>query len=89
MSIDVKEKVLNMLKENLEVSDEVDIDQLGLDDDLSVLGVNSMTFIKLVIAAEMEFGMTWDDEELDFRNFSTINNIINYISNSPENHTSG
>ncbi|NBI27601.1 acyl carrier protein [Chengkuizengella marina] len=89
MSIDIKEKVLNMLKENLEVSEEVDIDQLGFDDDLSVLGVNSMTFIKLVIAAEMEFGMTWDDEELDFSNFSTINNIINYISSSTENQTLG
>ncbi|NDI34214.1 acyl carrier protein [Chengkuizengella sediminis] len=89
MSIDIKEKVLNMLKENLEENEGVAIDQLGLDDDLSILGVNSMTFIKLVIAAEMEFGMTWDDEELDFRNFSTINNIINYISNSPENHTAG
>ncbi|WP_068774893.1 acyl carrier protein [Paenibacillus sp. FJAT-26967] len=77
---ELKERIINLLKENLGNAEE--LDQLGPDDDLSVLGVNSMTFIKLVIATEMEFGVTWKDEDLDFRNFMTVNNIMNYISSS-------
>ncbi|MVP01215.1 acyl carrier protein [Paenibacillus lutrae] len=77
---ELKERIINLLKENLGNAEE--LDQLGPDDDLSVLGVNSMTFIKLVIATEMEFGVTWKDEDLDFRNFMTVNTIMNYISSS-------
>lgn len=80
MSSDLKERVLTMLRENLDDSSE--LDTLNHDEDLSVLGVNSMTFIKLVIAAEMEFGLSWGDDDLDFRHFSTINNIVNYVSST-------
>ncbi|EPY11374.1 MULTISPECIES: acyl carrier protein [Paenibacillus] len=77
---DIKEKVVNLLRENLEDINEMD--QIDPDQDLSIYGVNSLTFIKLVIAAEMEFGLKWKDEDLDFSNFSTINNIVNYISST-------
>ncbi|WP_028545357.1 acyl carrier protein [Paenibacillus taiwanensis] len=74
---DLRARVIEMLKDNVDDSDA--LDQLGPDDELTVLGINSVTFIKLVIAAEMEFGVTWKDEDLDFRNFMTINSIMNYI----------
>ncbi|MCG7407268.1 acyl carrier protein [Paenibacillus sp. ACRRX] len=77
---DLRARVIEMLKDNVDDSDA--LDQLGPDDELTVLGVNSVTFIKLVIAAEMEFGVTWKDEDLDFRNFMTINSIMNYILSS-------
>lgn len=80
MAEDIKARVINMLKENLEESDQVE--ELKPDDDLVVLGINSMTFIRLVIAAEMEFGIAWKDEDLNYQNFSTINNIIDYITSS-------
>ncbi|GKU76568.1 acyl carrier protein [Paenibacillus sp. L3-i20] len=70
-------KVIELLKDN--VDDPSELDQCGLDDDLSALGINSMTFIKLVIATEMEFGVSWSDEDLDFRNFNSINQIVSYI----------
>jgi len=79
---DLKEKVINLLKENVDDPDE--LDRLGPDDDLSVLGINSMTFIKLVIATEMEFGVAWKDEDLDFRNFRSINAIMEYIASSSD-----
>jgi acyl carrier protein len=80
MSDDLQARVINMVRENLEDGNE--LDNLKPDDDLSVLGINSVTFIKLVIAAEMEFGITWNEEDLDYRNFSTINNIVDYIIKS-------
>ncbi|WP_379133798.1 acyl carrier protein [Paenibacillus sp. sgz500958] len=76
---DVKERVMAMLRDNLG-EESGGLDQIGPDDNLAELGVNSITFIRLVLAAELEFGLSWDDEELDYANFSTINNIIEYIS---------
>lgn len=80
MSNELKERVLMILRDN--VDDPEALDTMGMDDDLSVLGINSMTFIKLVLSMEMEFGVSWDDEELDFRHFSTIHNIMQYLSQS-------
>lgn len=75
---ELRQRVIDLLKDN--VDDPSLLDECGLDEDLSSLGINSLTFIKLVIATEMEFGVSWSDEDLDFRNFSTINQIMNYIS---------
>lgn len=75
---ELRQRVIDLLKDN--VDDPSLLDQCSPDDDLSSLGINSLTFIKLVIATEMEFGVSWSDEDLDFRNFSTINQIMNYIS---------
>ncbi|TVX91626.1 acyl carrier protein [Paenibacillus agilis] len=75
---ELRAKVIEILKDN--VDDPQMLESIDPDDDLSSLGINSMTFIKLVIATEMEFGVAWNDEDLDFRNFSTINQIMNYIS---------
>jgi acyl carrier protein len=81
MSDDLKQKVMTMLKEILE-EDGDQLDHIGPDDDLSAFGVNSMTFIRLVLALEMEFGVSWDDDDLQYQNFLTINNIVHYVSNS-------
>ena len=75
---ELKQRVIDLLKDN--VDEPSLLEQCGPDDDLSSIGINSLTFIKLVIATEMEFGVSWSDEDLDFRNFSTINQIMNYIS---------
>ncbi|MBP2000605.1 acyl carrier protein [Paenibacillus shirakamiensis] len=77
---ELKERIIEMLKENLEGASEMAT--IDPDTDLSTLGINSMTFIKLVIATEMEFGVSWSDEDLDFRNFRTVNHIMNYITES-------
>jgi acyl carrier protein len=80
MSDDIRARVINMLKENLD--DTGGLDNLDPDFDLSGFGINSVTFIKLVIAAEMEFGISWNNEDLDYKNFSTVNNIVGYITRS-------
>jgi len=85
MSEDIKERVIIMLRENLD--DVGGLDTIHPDADLSTLGVNSMTFIKLVVAMEMEFGVSWDDEDLELSNFLTVNNIIEYIQASTAEET--
>lgn len=87
MSSDMQERVINMLREN--VGECSELDNIKPDDELSALGINSVTFIKLVISAEMEFGIAWKDEDLNYQNFSTINKIIEYISSSDDSGNDG
>lgn len=61
-------------KSNLEKSKE-----LGLHDNLQDFGINSITFMKIVVGIEKEFGMKFDDEILSFENFQTLQSIVEYI----------
>jgi methoxymalonate biosynthesis acyl carrier protein len=50
--------------------------ELRDDDDIFALGfVNSLLALQLVNFLQKEFGITIEDEDLDFENFRTINNI--------------
>lgn len=80
--MDLIERVKKVLVENLEEC--TTMENVGPDEDLSTYGVSSISFMKIVIALEMEFDIEWDDEDLDVNNFSTINNILGYISKTAE-----
>jgi len=45
---------------------------------LQEIGVNSISFIKIVVAIEAEFKFEFDDENLDFNKFPTLNSIVSY-----------
>lgn len=47
--------------------------------------LNSITYIKFIIACEDEFDIEIDDDELDMSNFVHITDIITYISSRLEN----
>lgn len=50
--------------------------QLRDDDDIFSLGfVNSLMALQLVNFLQKEFAVVIDDEDLDFQNFNTINNM--------------
>ncbi|MWC28628.1 acyl carrier protein [Paenibacillus sp. MMS18-CY102] len=69
---------MDLLKDVL-AEDGGEIGDIGPDEDLSAFGINSMTFIRLVLALEMEFGVSWGDDDLQYENFLTLNNIIRYV----------
>jgi len=49
---------------------------LGDSQDIFALGfVNSLLAIQLVSFLEKEFGITIEDQDLDFENFKTVNNM--------------
>ena len=65
-----KEKIKKFLAKffrNHELADDEDIFALGF--------VNSLLAMQLVGFVEKEFGITIEDEDLDFENFRTVNNI--------------
>jgi len=75
---DVENKIRSIIGDNIDLI--VPIDSIGLEDDLSGLGVNSVSFIKMVVAIETEFGFEFDDDSLDFNNFKTIGDLSSYIN---------
>ncbi|NQX47744.1 acyl carrier protein [Paenibacillus tritici] len=77
----INETVLLILKRNLELDEG---DSLELDDDLLLLGINSINFIRIVVDFETEFGFEFGEEELDYNLFRTAGKLIEYIENKLE-----
>ncbi|PKQ89079.1 hypothetical protein CXK86_21120 [Paenibacillus sp. BGI2013] len=59
----------------VEMFSEQKLDVSALDEDLRVLGLNSISFIKLIIALENEFNIEMDDEYLELENFTTLQHL--------------
>ena len=48
-------------------------------DDLNKLNMNSISFIKMVVAIESEFNFEFEDEALDYNRFTSLNSLCNYV----------
>ena len=55
------------------------VSEISLTENLQDLGINSVSFIKLIIALEKEFGTESNDEDLSYESFQTLQGIIDYI----------
>lgn len=69
----MEKKVLNIIKQ---ICPDMAVDT---DSNFTVMGVDSITFIKIIVALEQEFGFEFDDEMLLFSAFPTIETMINYV----------
>lgn len=80
--MDYQEKIYNILKSLIE-SGTVEINKgvksLSTSDSIEELGMNSITFIKMIIEIEEEFDIEFSEDQLDARSFHTINDIIHAI----------
>lgn len=77
MSQEIEAKVRELIKEVVELT--VPIEEVGIEDDLMNLGMNSINSIKVIVAIEEEFGFEFDDEDLNFENFRNIRKLVSYI----------
>lgn len=50
-----------------------------LDTNLTSVGVDSITFISIVLSLEKEFGFEWDDDMLSISAFSSTMSILEYV----------
>ena len=55
------------------------IGDITLETELASAGVDSITFIKIVVALEGEFNFEFDDEMLLITAFPTIKSMIDYV----------
>jgi acyl carrier protein len=75
-SPDLASKVLNIISGRL---DERFRAKVAADSLLSDLSIDSITFIKIVVALEAEFNFEFDDEMLIFSAFPTAQTMIDYV----------
>ena len=74
---DVWQKLKTILHNCLEL--QIDKEHITLDSNLVEYGLNSVTFINVVVAIETEFEFEFDDEDLDPNKYITCRNILDYI----------
>jgi acyl carrier protein len=79
----IKNAVITVVRDHLfdiEITDE----QLEVCDLIDDLGLDSITFIAIVVELESALNVTLDDENLVMSNFKTIDNICTALSQGKE-----
>lgn len=77
MKKDILDKVLKILNANIE---KTEITSEQMEDDLTALGMDSITFIRIIVAVEEEFDIEIPDEKILIIEMNTVSKIVNIIS---------
>lgn len=77
MTKEIESKVRNILAESITLN--MPIDEIGLEVDLSEVGLDSASSIKVVVGIEAEFAFQFEDEDLISDNFKTIKSLVSYV----------
>lgn len=78
--METNKRVRELIKTTLFMEDE-DIIKIGDDDDLELIGLNSVIMLQFIVQLEQEFDIEIDEEEIVPENFGTINKVVNYLEN--------
>ncbi|MBY9077398.1 acyl carrier protein [Paenibacillus sp. HN-1] len=78
MKTDVINRLQKILAETLQ-GDEESFEEISEEDNLLLLGVNSISFVKIVVQCEKEFNIAFDEEELDYSLFENVNKLSQCI----------
>lgn len=78
MEKSMEQVVRALLKKHIKSN--IDFEEISSTESLEDAGMNSIDFIKVVADIEMEYEIIFPDEELDFENFNTIDNIVKFIN---------
>ena len=72
-------KTINILVYNGSFELEINIEELNEETLIADMGLNSITFIQLIVALENEFDIEFEDEMLDYKKISKIKHLCDYI----------
>ena len=70
-------KMTHIVKENSEIARQ--LEKLTLETNLKDLGIDSISFIKIVVAIETEYEIEFEDEQLDANEFTTLGALAAYV----------
>lgn len=75
--MEIRDKIIEIISSH---SDMENINQyLVQNDDLTKLGMTSISFIKMIVKLEEEFGFEFEDEALDYNKFTSLNLLCSYM----------
>ncbi|MEJ6950343.1 acyl carrier protein [Natronospora cellulosivora (SeqCode)] len=72
------DSIIDILNSIIEDEEEITYNQIN--DDLTLLNIDSITFIRLIVIIEDEFNIEIPDEYLILNKMNTVNKIVNIIS---------
>lgn len=75
---EIKLKLQDIIQKNTQIAG-VTLEEFDLEDAIASIGINSIGFVRIVVAIETEFDFEFDDDYLDPTRFQSINDIIEYI----------
>ena len=70
----MKNKVIELIKDNLALDEEVDIDT-----PLKSLSLDSLSFINLIVQIEENYDIDFSFDELDIKKWNNVNDFIQTI----------
>ncbi|WP_010250894.1 acyl carrier protein [Acetivibrio cellulolyticus] len=76
MQKNAESKLISILNEKFDVDYNSGI---RLEDTLSSLNINSISFIRLVVEIEKEFNIEFQDDIIDVNNFKTLKSLVEFI----------
>lgn len=76
---DIQKRVFEVIIATLSEEVEKVSDNVSLDMDFNSIGLDSITFIKTIVALEGEFDFEFDDEKLLITEFPTIKTMVEYV----------
>lgn len=74
---EIEMKIREIMAQNLELT--VPIESVDSDELITNIGINSISFIKLVVFIESEFGIEFEDQYLDYKMISTLSKMAKYV----------
>jgi len=79
MREDIEKRVKVLIKE---INNSITlINEINDKESLNKLNIDSLSFIKFIVALEAEFDIEVDDDHLVMKSFHNLNDIINYVEN--------
>lgn len=72
----VKEKLVNCIMQYANIKDFKNID---VDTPFDEYNINSVDYIKIIVATEIEFEFEFDDNDLEVGRFNNLRNLIEYV----------
>ena len=76
---EIKSVVKKTMKEIIGNDLAYDIDNIGDNESLLMIGVNSLNVIKLIMRIEEEFDLEFEDEDIALKNWKDIKTIVDLI----------
>jgi acyl carrier protein len=63
-----------------EINKLTQVDKITMNSSLESLGINSISFIKLIVAIENELGFEFEYEHLNMKKYLIINDLVQYVA---------
>ncbi|EGD49369.1 phosphopantetheine-binding protein [Ruminiclostridium papyrosolvens DSM 2782] len=73
---ETKESIQKCVRKCLNEDENYKVD---LDAELTNLGMNSITLIKLLVLLEAELGIQFDESKFSFKDYKTLNSVAEYV----------